>query len=152
MSEPSIECLGVYVVPCDDAQWREDLDNSYRSLGLFDDTKEYRRRLISIVLVEVIVSGANSSFDVGEFKQTMERAPDTYAQVAYDEALLSEDGATVVEHRQGCASGVSGGRITFFLHYYDTTRPIQWSFGEFSCPEPLPMPGRLARLVPYQPI
>lgn len=77
MSEPSIECLGVYVVPCDDAQWREDLDNSYRSLGLFDDTKEYRRRLISIVLVEVIVSGANSSFDVGEFKQTMERAPDT---------------------------------------------------------------------------
>lgn len=72
--------------------------------------------------------------------------------MAYDEALLSEDGATVVEHRQGCASGISGGRITFFLHHYDPTRPIQWSFGEFTCPEHLPMPGRLARLVPYQAI
>jgi hypothetical protein len=98
------------------------------------------------------VCGANSSFDAGEFKQTMEKAPDAYAQVAYDEALLSEDGSIVIEHRLGCASGISTGRITFFLHYYDPTRPIEWSFGEFICPEPLPMTERLARLVPYRPI
>ncbi|MBM3756155.1 MAG: hypothetical protein FJW38_19480 [Acidobacteria bacterium] len=152
MSEPSVECMGVYVVPCDDCRWQEDLDNSYRSLGIFDETAEYRGRVISIALVEVAVSGADSSFDVGEFRQTMERAPNAYAQVAYDEAFLSEDGSTVVEHLQDRASGISGGRITFFLHYYDPTRPIQWSFGEFTCPAPRPMPERLARLVPYQPI
>lgn len=43
----SIQCLGVYVVPCDDAPWREDLDGSYRSLGLLQETEAYWR-LISI--------------------------------------------------------------------------------------------------------
>jgi hypothetical protein len=151
MSEPSIECLSVYVVPCDDGPWREDLDNSYRSLGLLDETEEYRRRVISIVLVEVVVKGADSSFDAGQFRQAMER-DDRSPQVAYDEALLSPDGRAVVKRGQGCADGITEGRICFFLHYYDPTRPIQWSFGEFTCSDPIPMPERLARLVPYQPI
>ena len=151
MSVPSIVCLGVYVVPCDDGAWREDLDNSYRSLGLLDETEEYRRRVISICLVEVVVTGANSSFDVGQFRQAMER-DERSPQVAYDEALLSPDGRALVKRGQGCADGITEGRFCFFLHYYDPTRPIRWSFGEFSCSHPLPMSERLARLVPYQPI
>lgn len=151
--EPSIECLGVYVVPCDDAPWREDLDNSYRVLGLLDETEAYRKRVISIVLVEVVVSGAGPSFDVGQFAQTMDKDEDERSmQVAYDEALLSPDGQAVMKQSLDCANGLSEGRLCFFLHYYDPTRPIQWSFGEFTCPEPLPMTERLARLVPYQPI
>ena len=151
MIEPSIECLGVYVVPCDDAPWREELDNSYRSLGLLDETEAYRMRVISIVLVEVAVSGADSSFDAGQFQQAMER-DDRSPQVAYDEVLLSPDGQAVLKRGQGCADGITEGRLCFFLHYYDRTRPIRWSFGEFTCPEPLPMPAHLARLVQYQPI
>lgn len=151
MSEPSIECLGVYVVPCDDGPWREDLDNWYRSLGLLNETEEYRKRVISIVLVEVVVSHANSSFDVGQFQQGMEK-DERFPQVAYDEALLSRDGLVVVERGLGCADGIVEGRLCFFLHYYDPTRSVQWSFGEFRCPKPVPMPERLARLVPYQPI
>lgn len=151
MNEPSIECVGVYVVPCDDAPWREDLDNSYRSLGLLDETEAYWMRVISIVLVEVVVSGADSSFDVGQFQQAMEK-DDRSAQVAYDEALLSPDGQAVEKRGQGCADGITNGRVCFFLHYYDPTRPIQWSFGEFTCSEPLPMPEPLARLRPYRPI
>lgn len=151
MKEPSIQCLGVYIVPCDDAPWREDLDYSYRSLGLLDETEAYRRRVISIVLVEVVVSGLEPSFDAGRFQQFMER-DDWSPQVAYDEALLSPDGRAVTKRGQGCANGIAEGRVCFFLHYYDPTRPIEWSFGEFTCPEPLPMTERLARLVPYRPI
>lgn len=151
MKEPPIECLGVYVVPCDDAPWREDLDYSYRSLGLLEETEAYRRRVISIVLVEVIVSGLDSAFEVGRFQQFMER-DDRSPQVAYDEALLAPDGRAVAKRGQGCASGIAEGRVCFFLHYYDAMRPIEWSFGEFTCPKPLPMTERLARLVPYRPI
>ena len=79
------------MVPCDDVPWREDLDNPYRSLGLLDETEEYRRRVISIVLVEVNVFGTNSSFDVGHFRQAMEK-DDRSPQVAYNEALLSPTG------------------------------------------------------------
>lgn len=151
MNAPSIECLGVYVVPCDDDLWHEHLDNSYRSLGLLDETNGYRRRVISIVLVEVVVSGADSSFDVGQFQQVMEK-DDRSAQVAYDEALMSPDGKSVLKRKHGCADGITDGRLCFFLHYYDPVQPIQWSYGEFACPGPLPMTESLAQLLPYYPI
>jgi hypothetical protein len=146
ISEPQIECLGVYVVPCDDGPWREELDNAYRSLGLLDETQEYRRRLLSIVLVQVMISAASASFDVGQFRQSMECAPDGYTQAVYDEALLSQDGTAVICRCPGCADGVADGRLCFFPHYYDPTRPIQWSFGEFTCPPPQRMPEWLTNL------
>ena len=32
MSQPSIEYLGVYTVPCNQVVWHEDIDGYYRSL------------------------------------------------------------------------------------------------------------------------
>lgn len=43
-------------------------------------------------------------------------------QVAYDEALLSADGTTVVARREGCAKGIREGRIAFYFHHYDPER------------------------------
>ena len=34
---------------------------------------------------------------------------------------------------QGCAADITEGRVCFFLHYFDPPRPIQWSFGKFTC-------------------
>jgi hypothetical protein len=84
MSQPFIECLGVYTVPCNEAVWREDIDGYYRSLGLLSETHAYRARLVAIALVEIVISGADSNFDVGQFRQSMEMAPAEAAQVAYD--------------------------------------------------------------------
>jgi hypothetical protein len=152
MSQPSIECLGVYTVPCNQVVWREDIDGYYRSRGLLSETQAYRARLVAIVLVEVMISGADSSFDVGQFRQPMDMAPAGAAQVAYDEALLSSDGQSVIRRQQGCADGLTEGRICFFLHHYDPNRPIGWTYGEFNCPPPKPIIGRLAGMMPYQPI
>ena len=97
------------MVPCEDHRWREDLENSYQALGLFDETERYRQLVIAVALVEVVISGATPSFDVGQFRQTVERAPEGYAEVAYDEALLSQDGTAVIMRRQGCANGIIDG-------------------------------------------
>ncbi len=151
MLAPTIECVGVYLVPCDEQKWREELEDSYRILGVLSETEDFRRRVISIVLVEVIFSAATSSLDAGDFAQWLEK-DDRYPQVAYDEALLSPDGDAVLASGHGSIVGITAGRMCFFLHYYDPTRPIQWTYGEFNCPAPSPMPERLARIVSYQPI
>jgi hypothetical protein len=134
------------------AVWRENIDGYYRSLGLLSETRAYRSRLVAIALVEVVISGADASFDVGQFRQPMAMAPAETSQVAYDEGLLSSDGHSVIRRQQGCADGLTEGRICFFLHHYDPMRPILWTYGEFTYPPPQPIIERLARMLPNQPI
>ena len=82
----------------------------------------------------------------------MEFAEEETWQVAYDEAFLSPDGLSLVRRDIGCADAVSGGRICFYFHLYDPGRPMLWTYGEFTCPTPVPLPEHLAALVPYEPI
>ena len=150
--KPSIQTLAVHQVPCDAARWREEIDSYYRSENLLKETAAYRTRLLPLVLIEVAVSGADERFDVGDFTQEMEHAPEEAWQVAYDEAFLSPDGTSLVRRDIGCADAVSGGRICFYFHFYDPERPMYWTYGEFKCPPPTPLPEHLAALVPYQAI
>jgi len=151
-STPTIRALAVHEVPCDDAEWRKQIDSFYDSEGLLKETAAYRARLIPIALIEVEVSGADERFDVGDFTQEMELADEETWQVAYDEAFLAPDGQSLVRRDIGCADAVSGGRICFFFHFYDPLRPMLWTYGEFECPAPTPLPAHLAALVPYQSI
>ena len=150
--KPSIQPIAVYEVPCDAAPIRKELDSFYESEGLLAETAEYRARLLPVVRIEVVVSGADERFDVGDFTQEMELADEEIWQVAYDEAFLSPDGQQLVRRDIGCADAVSGGRICFYFHLYVPGRPMLWTYGEFECPKPGPIPERLATLVPYEPI
>ena len=150
--KPSVHPIAVYEVPCDAATWRKEIDGYYESENLLNETSAYRARLIPLALIEVIVSGADERFDVGDFTQEMELASEEAWQVAYDEAFLSPDGMSLVRRDIGCADAVSGGRICFYFHFYDPERPMFWTYGELHCPPPQPLPDRLAALVPYQSI
>ena len=150
--KPLIQPIAVYAVPVDAAPIRKELDVFYESEGLLAETAAYRARLIPLALIEVVVSGADERFDVGDFTQEMEFADEEIWQVAYDEAFLSPDGQALVRRDIGCADAVSGGRICFYFHLYDPGRPMLWTYGEFQCPAPVPVPEHLAALVPYEPI
>lgn len=148
----SIQPIAVHEVPCNSTKMRQEIDAFYESENLLNMTESYRSRLIPLVLVEVVVSGADERFDVGDFTQEMELADEETWQVAYEEAFLSPDGQALVRRDIGCADAVSGGRICFYFHFYDPARPMLWTYGEFSCPPPTPLPTHLAKLVPYPPI
>lgn len=75
--------------------------------------------------------------------------PDNF-QCAYDEALLSLDGKTVIERSMSCVKGEGPLRFAFYLHYYDADRPLHWSYGQVQCPRPEPVSMRLKYLVPYR--
>ncbi len=132
--------------------WLEEIDNYSRSIDRYGATAEYRTRLVPLVLVEAIISDVDDRFDAADFTQEMEQAPKGTWQVAYDESLLSADGCSLFLRGAGCATGVASARVCFYFHFYDPTKPMKWTYGEFHCSPVEPIAMRLANLVPYRDI
>jgi hypothetical protein len=144
---------GVYRVRYDEATLRAQLLDYYcKSIDADPNVTDFMGRVIPLVLMDVSVLGVDEPVEVGEFTQEMPGAPKEAWQVAYDEALLSADGTAVLARRQGCAKEIREGRIAFYFHYYDPDRPMQWTYGVFSCPPPEPVNVRLLSLLPYESI
>ena len=154
MAEPWIEVLGVYRVKATDELIRDKIEYSY---GL--DTvaskesrmaaeEECREFLESIVLIEVLVHNRDKRFAVGDFLQRMEGVPRDRWQVAYAEAFLTPDGTSVIP-TQGYDVPPGDLRIAFFLHFWDSSKPLASNYGDVHCPASKPMPERLEKLVPY---
>jgi hypothetical protein len=154
VAEPSVEVLGVYQVRATDALIQDRIQYSYSE----DDVKtkegraaaerECREFLDSIVLIEVVIHGCDDRFDVGDFTQRIGDNPDNW-QVAYAEAFLAPDGeALASEHSHDAPA--DGLRVAFFLHFWDSKRPLASSYGDIVCPAVTAMPERLERLVPYE--
>ena len=114
-----------------------------------DEVLAFVGRVIPLVLIDVSISDTDDRFELGQFTQEMPGAPREAWQVPYDEALLSLDGTTVLARWAGCAKSLADARIAFYFHYYDPVQPVQWSYGELSCPTPQPVGERLLALVPY---
>ena len=67
-----------------------------------------------------------------------------------DEGFLSADGTELISRfRQPEDDEL---RIAFYLHFFDPTRPIKTSYGEFVVDKIDDMPTRLAELLPYEPV
>jgi len=110
---------------------------------------EYIERCIPLVLIDLTIANANSRFNVSDFAQEMEGVDSP--QVAYEEAVLSKDGQ-VIERGLGCADNLRNGRIAFYLHYFDPSKPLKWTYGTITCPEAQIMPASLWKAMPYEPI
>jgi hypothetical protein len=116
--------------------------------GSDEHTKAHFKNL---VLIEAVVEQIDDRFKMIEMGQ-----PDilggrrSYFQCAYDEALLSSDGKTVIERSMRCVKGEGPLRFAFYLHFYDADRPLHWSYGHVQCPSVEPIPRRLKQLVPYR--
>lgn len=144
MLTPRLVILGVYKPEVTKRVYREQL----KVTGSDERTKAHFKDL---VLIEALVEHIDARFKMGELGQLYTRGdyPDNF-QCAYDEALLTLDGKAVIERSMKCVRVADLQRFAFYLHFYDASRPLQWSYGEVDCPAVEPVPTRLKRLVPYR--
>jgi hypothetical protein len=156
VAHPKIEVLGVYGLLVTDELFRAQFDILYgypMSAGERPNAEqECREQLESVVLVEAVVSDRDSRFRVGDFAQARPGQPKDNWQVAWAEAFLTADGEALSVPRWSAAPPDEPLRIAFFIHYWDPARPLLSSYGEVQCPAPRPMPERLSRLVPFEPV
>ncbi len=144
MPTPRIVILGVYKPEISKVEYQK----QWRVTASDERTKVHFKDL---VLIEALVEHIDARFKMREVGQLYRCRdyPDNF-QCAYDEALLSSDGKTVIERDMNCVKGSGLLRFAFYLHFYDSNRPLQWSYGETQCPPVEPIPGRLKHLVPYR--
>ncbi len=158
MMKARVQVLGAYKVELTDQLFKKALKLKFGEFGreylnnitgerrsfVESAEKQVSAELSSIVLLEVLVENADKQFDVGDFRQ-----PDS-DQIAYDEAFLSVEGTTLLsrfEPPQGDSF-----RVAFFLHFFDTQKPLLTSYGEAFIPDIQKMPNRLRTLMPYEPV
>lgn len=152
----SINVVGIFRVPLDESELREQLRKYYFSGNAVRDTNSavytFVDTCIPLVLFEITVDNLDERFRIGDFTQEMPGAPAKAWQCAYDEALLTADGSQVIARKSTCTRGLQSGRIAFYFHYYDPLQTMKWTYGEFSGPAVQLIPERLWNLVPYSPV
>ncbi|HTQ95644.1 MAG TPA: hypothetical protein VMH89_02500 [Candidatus Acidoferrum sp.] len=144
MPAPRLVILGVYRPEIPKTVYRQ----QWKVTGSDEQTKKHFKDL---VLIEAVAEDIDDHFKMIEIGQLYTRGdyPDNF-QCAYDEALLSADGQTVIERYMNCVKGSGLVRFAFYLHFYDANRPLQWSYGQIACPPVEPVSKRLKDLVPYR--
>ena len=144
MGTPRIVILGVYRPEIPEAVYQ-------KQWAITGSDEKTRAHFKDLVLIESLVEHIDARFKMIEMGQLYKRAdyPGNF-QCAYDEALLSSDGKTVIERDMNCVKGSGLLRFAFYLHFYDPNRPLQWTYGDIQCPCVEPVPRRLQYLVPYR--
>ena len=142
MSEPTLRILGVYRPYIPEETYQE----QWHVTESDEETKEHFDKL---VLIEAVADGIDGELDLVELGQSVMFDDSESFQCAYDEALLSTDGEVLIQRVIGCVNGTGPLRFAFYLHFYDSEKPLHWSHGEMDCPPIQPVPDRLKRLVPY---
>lgn len=141
---PRIAVIGVYKPDIPASVYQK----QWEVTGSDEQTKVHFRDL---VLIEAVVEQIDGRFKMVELGQRYTRGDyKDHFQCAYDEALLSSDGKTVIERSMNCLKGSGLLRFAFYLHFYDANLPLQWSYGQVQCPPVEPVPRRLKYLVPYR--
>ena len=148
-SNPRVTVLGVYHVTCTPKLLEQAMEYKWSHLTNKNQLKQAealtRREIESAVLVELSVPPPNAEFDLGDISQ---KGSD---QAAYDEHYFSNDGTKVISDFRA-PTDQPWSRVAFFFHFFDESKPLQTSFGAVQCPTPKPMPERLAKLMPYEPV
>jgi hypothetical protein len=144
MAQPGIRVLGVYKPEIPPRIYRE----QWQVTGSDSATDAHFEKL---VLIEAIVSNVDQGFTMKNLGQTVDVPGfERHVQCAYDEALLSADGHTLIDRRMKCVHGTGDLRFAFYLHFYDPQRPLESPYGLVECPTVQPVPVRLKILVPYR--
>src|SRR5437879_4965215 len=123
MTTPSIAILGVYKPDIPTRVYKQ----QSKVTGSDEQTKTHFKDL---VLIEAVVEQIDGRFKMIELGQPYTRGDyKDHFQCAYDEALLSSDGKTVIERSMKCVKGSGLLRFAFYLHFYDANRPLESSYG-----------------------
>ena len=144
------ELIGVYGLPVDDALVTAQARELYGDNPEPDQLTQTREQLNSAALVEVAISGADPTFDVGDFVLEDRSLPRDNWQAAWAEAFLTTDGQQVLVKRWSSRPmDQNDFRVAFYIHYWKTGNRLLSSYGPLPASLPSPMPERLKRLVPY---
>jgi len=156
MPQPSIEVLGVYALPVTRELLQEQTDILYGAELTGADRKQAERQcseqLKTTVLVELLVRDRDGRFRIGDFSQSQDGVARENWQVAWAEAYLSVDGESLLVDRWSEPPESGDLRVAFFMHYWDSGRPLLSSYGAITCSPAKEMPERLRGLVPYEPL
>ncbi len=144
-----VTVLGTYRVKCTPELLAQAMEFKWPHLTDKKELKQAaiwtKREIESAVLIELDVPPPNAEFDIGEISQ------EGSDQAAYDEHYLSNDGTKVISDFRA-PTDRPWSRVAFFLHFFEESKPLRTSFGSVMCPKPAPMPKRLAKLMPYEPV
>jgi hypothetical protein len=144
-----VRALGVYRVECTSSLLIAAMDYKYGRV--WNPVKKWllkaavRQEIELAVLVELRVPPPNSDFDLGKIGQ------EGSDQAAYDEHYLSDDGESVISN-VSAPEGSPWQRVAFYFHFFDENKPLLTAYGPVHCPPPAPMPERLHKLMPYEPV
>jgi hypothetical protein len=154
-SKPSIEVLGIYRIQVTESLFEEQFEILYSFEMDVEERREAERacreQLDSTVLVELIVTNPDKQFDVGAFTQPDPGLPKENWQAPYLETFLSLDGESLADENDA-APLKDKLRVAFFMHCWQPSHYLRTSYRDIICPKPQPMPDRLRRLVPYEPV
>ena len=147
MAQPQLTILGIHRPEISAETWKRQWEST-------EDDDETREHFAGLVLIEAIVSDLPEPLDISQFGQMQLEFPDDKSRmmVGYDEALLSADGELLIERGFDCVRGSGPLRFAVYLHRYDANRPLEWHYGEVTCPPIEDAPIRLMMLMPYCPI
>ena len=156
MSDPEVVVVGVYRLPVTEEVFREQFGILYgyemSEEQRFEAERHCREQLKSTVLIEALVRNRDSRFKTSDFTQACEDQPKENWQAAWAEAYLTLDGGSLLVERWADPPDKGDLRVAFFMHYWDPSKALCTSYGEVVCPAVEDMPGRLKRLVPYEPV
>jgi hypothetical protein len=144
MTEPTLTVIGVYRPLISEETWLEQWQ-------VTEDDNATREHFDTLVLIEAVVEGLSEPIDFSKFGQMHPDRPDDPDSmlVGYDEGLLSSDGETLIQRKMDCVRGTGPLRFAVYLHMYQPTRPLQWQYGQITCPPVQDAPARLMMLMPY---
>lgn len=151
--EPSLTAVGVYRVPLQESDLLQQLHKYYffgnAPNDRSNDVHRFIQNCIPLSIFEIQLENLDERFRISDFTQEMPATPRRHWQTAYDEAVLTPDGLQMLSRSPGCMRGLRNGRIAFYFHYFDPSRPVKWTYGEFSPPHVILVPTRIWALLPY---
>ncbi len=112
-----------------------------------EDEKEAQQRvreeLGSTVLFDLELRNTDERFAMEHFGQPGSD------QAAWDERFLDLTTGTIIGRTLAPPPAASF-RLLFYLHFVDTTKPLNTSYGPVAIPQVSPMPPEVWRTCPYQ--
>jgi len=151
-----MEVIGVFELPVTAKLLKQQIDILYGSNLSKADRKEAEKQcneqLSSTALIELLVRNRDDRFNLSDICQPLPGVPKESWQAPWAEAFLSVAGDSLISERWASEPTDRDFRVAFFMHYWKADQPLRTSYGDIQCPPVQPMPKRLQKLVPYEPL
>lgn len=104
-----------------------------------------------VTLIELIINKKADAFDLIEFTQEAKNLPRSSWQVPFSEKYLSLDGESIIGDDFKLPKSLTDvTRLTFFIYFLDSSKPLITPFGHFELPGKQKQPDRIKALIEFE--